>query len=110
MVEVFRSIIVTKKSIEKDEKFTTENVEMVRTPTSKLFGEYLYHLDEVLGRKAATPLMNGTALKLSSLYDPPIIKQGQMVQATVQYGNVEIAVEVRAVENGKIGDVIRVEN
>jgi flagellar basal body P-ring formation protein FlgA len=110
MVEVFRSVIVTKKSIEKDERFTTENVGMVRTPTSKLFGEYLYHLNEVLGRKAAVPLMSGTALKLSSLYDPPIIKQGQMVQATVQYGNVEIAVQVRAVENGKTGDVIRVEN
>lgn len=109
-VEVFRSVVMAKKNIEKGEMFTMENVGLIRTPVSKLFGEYISRLDEVLGRTAATSLMIGAVLKLNCFYDPPVIKRGQMVQAMVQYGNVEIAAEVQAVEDGKIGDHIRVEN
>ena len=33
-----------------------------------------------------------------------------MIQGVIQKGNIELSVEVRAIEDGKAGDSIRVEN
>jgi flagellar basal body P-ring formation protein FlgA len=110
MVDVFHPAVVAKKNIEKGGKFTAENVGLVRTPTSKLAGQFFSRLDDVLGRMASQFLVKGTVVRVDSLYDPPVIKRGQVVEGIVQYGNVEISVQVRAVEDGKPGGTIRVEN
>jgi len=109
-VEVFHPVVVTTHRVEKGSKFSRENVSLVRTSTSKVLGQYMDRLENVLGRTAAAPLVPGTVVRINSLFDPPVVKRGQSIQAIVQYGNVEITVQVRATEDGKAGDVIRVEN
>ncbi len=109
-VEVFHPVVVTTRRVEKGDKFSRENVSLVRTSTSKIMGQYMDRLDSVLGRTAAAPMVPGTVVRINSLFDPPVVKRGQNVQAIVQYGNVEITVQVRATEDGKAGDMIRVEN
>ena len=109
-VEVFHPIVVTLRRVEKGDRFSTENVGLVRTPTSKILGQCLDRLDSVLGRTSAVPLVPGTVVRINDLFDPPVIKRGQVVQAIVRYGNVEITVQARATEDGKAGDSIRVEN
>jgi flagella basal body P-ring formation protein FlgA len=49
-------------------------------------------------------------LRVTDLFDPPVIVRGQIVEALVQKGNVELSVQVRAVQDGKMGDIIQVEN
>lgn len=110
MVEVFRPVVVTTKRVEKGEKFTPENVSVVRKPSSKVLPGCLQRLENAVGRTAAAPVVPGTLLRLSALYDPPVVKRGELLQAVVQKGNVEITVGVRAIEEGKAGDSIRVEN
>jgi flagella basal body P-ring formation protein FlgA len=109
-VEVFRSVLVTRKKLEKGARFTKEDIELERRPASQIPGGALSDLETVLGRTAAGPLLPGTILRVQSLFDPPAVRQGQMVRAVVVRGNVEITVEARAVDSGKVGDVIRVEN
>jgi flagellar basal body P-ring formation protein FlgA len=109
-VEVMRPAVVTTKRIEKGEKLTTENVALLRRQSSKILPGCLQNLENVLGRTAGIPLIPGTLLKVSSLYDPPAVKRGQVVQGVVQKGNIEITVEVKAIEDGKAGELIRVEN
>jgi flagella basal body P-ring formation protein FlgA len=49
-------------------------------------------------------------VKSADLYDPPIIKRGQRISVIARRGNIEISVDARAVEDGKVGESIRVEN
>jgi flagellar basal body P-ring formation protein FlgA len=110
VVEVMHPVVVTTRLVEKGDKFTADNVSLVKRPTTQVPQGAFHHLDDVLGRTASTLLSPGTAIRMSYLHDPPLVKRGQMVEAIVEQGNVEISVHVRAVEDGKLGDVIRVEN
>ncbi len=109
-VEVKHPAVVTTQRIEKDDKFTEENVAVVKEPTSKILTGCFKQLKQVLGRKAAMAMTSGTVLRVSDIFDPPVILHGQVVQAIVQRGNVELTVQTRAIEDGKAGDKIRVEN
>ena len=109
-VEITHSAVVTTKMIERGDKFTKENVVLARKSTTSIMRGSISRLEDVLGRSAAVPVPAGVVLRLTEIFDPPLIKQGQIIQAVVRKGNLEISVEAKAMENGKIGDRIRVEN
>ncbi|MGH7739756.1 MAG: flagellar basal body P-ring formation chaperone FlgA, partial [bacterium] len=67
-------------------------------------------LTGVVGHTASIFLGPGTVVAFNDLYDPPVIHRGAQVNGVVRQGNVELSVTVRAIEDGKMGDVIRVEN
>lgn len=107
---IFHSVVQTSKDVKKGEKFTADNATLGRFPTSRLLRGSLQHLDDVLGRTAAFDLKAGTPIRFSEINDPPVIRRGTVVQAFVESGNVEIVVHARAVEDGKAGEEIHVEN
>jgi flagella basal body P-ring formation protein FlgA len=109
-IQIFHPVVVTTRRVEKGDKFTADNVALVRTPTSKILLGSLSQLNYVTGRTAAVPLVPGVVLRISDIFDPPAIVHGSIVQAIVRYGNVELRVDARAIEDGKAGDNIRVEN
>lgn len=110
VVDVFHPAVTVVKRVDKGVKFTRNNVALVRTPSSKMIKGCFRQLEPVLGRTAATRLEPGSVLRVNDLYDPPAIQHGEVVQAVVEKGNVELSVQVRAIEDGKAGDSIRVEN
>jgi flagella basal body P-ring formation protein FlgA len=109
-VEVFHNAVATTRPVEKGAKFTAENVSLARLPTSKMTRGCFNQLGYVLGRTAALQLPAGTVIRVSDINDPPAIRHGQTVQGIMRRGNVELAVQVRAVEDGKAGETIKVEN
>lgn len=109
-VDVFQPTVVVTKALEKGDKFTRDNVSLVRTPNSQITRGCLRQMNSVLGRTAASPLAPGRLVRVSDLYDPPAIQHGQIVEGIVQKGNIELSVQVRAIEDGKAGDSIRIEN
>ena len=108
--QVFHSVVQAKRDVKKGEKFTAENIALGRLQTSQLLRGSLQHLDDVLGRTASFDLKKGTPIRFSEINDPPAIRRGTIVQAFMESGNVEIIVHARAVEDGKAGEVIHVEN
>lgn len=109
-VDIFRPVVVTTRRVEKGDKFTPENVALLRTPTSKILQGSLNQLNYVTGRTAAEPMVPGTIVRFSDIYDPPVITHGKVVQAIVHLHNVDLTVDARAIEDGKAGETIRVEN
>jgi len=110
IVDIYHPAVTVVKAIGKGEKFNRANVALVRTPSSKIVKGCFRHLDPILGRSAAMPLPPGTVLRVTDIYDPPVIRHGDVVQGVVEKGNIELSVQVRAIEDGKAGDSIRVEN
>jgi flagella basal body P-ring formation protein FlgA len=108
--QVFHTIVLTSKVVKKGDKFTIENVTVGKIQTSKLLKGSLQHLNDALGRTAAFDLGAGIPVRFSEINDPPVIQRGTTVQAFVESGNVEIMIHARAIEDGKAGEEIRVEN
>ncbi len=109
-VDVYRPAVVTTKRVEKGEVFTAGNIALVREPSSKIMQGCFRQLNYVLGRKASAPIIPDTVIRVNDIFDPPVITRGKIVQAIMRLGNVELTVDARAVEDGKAGDIIRVEN
>jgi flagella basal body P-ring formation protein FlgA len=109
-VDIYHPAVVTTKRVEKGEKFTDQNVALVREPSSKIIRGCFRQLSYVLGRTASMPLIPATVVRIDEIFDPPVVLRGNAVQAIVRFGNVELTVDARAIEDGKAGDVIRVEN
>jgi flagella basal body P-ring formation protein FlgA len=109
-IDRYHAVVKTTRAVGKGEKFTPQNVALARF--SGKFGPRggFEDINQVLGRSAAMPLAPETILRVADLYDPPVIVHGQLVEAVVQKGNVEISVQVRAIQDGKTGDIIQVEN
>ena len=109
-VEVSHPVVVTTKPVQKGDKFSGDNLVLKRVTASKIPPDSLHRLEEALGRTAGVPLGADIVLRLGAIYDPPVIKRGEMVSGVFQKGNVEITAQVKASEDGKPGDKIRVEN
>lgn len=109
-VDRFRSWVMTKKAIGKGEKFTEGNLALTRTPLRGNVKGGFSTLKDVLGRTAVMQLAPEKILRASDVLDPPLVHHGDIVQGIVEMGNVQISAQFRAVEDGKTGDVIRVEN
>jgi flagella basal body P-ring formation protein FlgA len=109
-VDIYHPAVVTTKRVEKGEKFTDQNVALLREPSSKVLRGCFRQLSYVLGRTASMPLIPETVVRVDEIFDPPVVLRGKTVQAIVRFGNVELSVDAMAVEDGKAGDVIRVEN
>jgi flagella basal body P-ring formation protein FlgA len=109
-VDRFRSVVKTTRVVGKGEKFNVQNVALAKLPGK--FGPRggFDDLNQVLGRTAALALAPESMVRATDLYDPPVIVHGQQVEAVVRKGNVELSVQVRAIQDGKMGDVIQVEN
>ncbi len=108
--QVYRSVVVTKKEVKKDEKFSADNVGIDRLPSSKASKGTLQKLQDVIGRTAGMDLKAGTSVRFSEIIDPPVIHRGEIVEGIEKIGNVEITVSVRAVGDGRAGEEITVEN
>ena len=109
-VDIYHSVVTVTKAMGKGDKFTRANIGLLRTPSSKLTNGCFRQLDPVLGRTASMPLTPGTVIRVNDIYDPPVIQHGSIVEGIVDEGNIELTVDVRAIEDGKAGDTIRLEN
>jgi len=109
-VDVYQPAVVTTKRVEKGERFTDQNVALTREPSSKITRGCFRQLSYVLGRTASMPLIPETVIRTDEIFDPPVVLRGKTVQAIVRFGNVELSVDAMAIEDGKAGDIIRVEN
>ncbi len=109
-INVMRPAVVTKVAVQAGEKFSEDNVALERWPENKTPPNAMRDVAGVLGRTAGVFLAPHTVVALNAIYDPPVIHHGSEVNGTIEEGNVELQVTVRAIDDGKMGDVIRVEN
>jgi flagellar basal body P-ring formation protein FlgA len=109
-INVMHFAVVTKTAVQMGEKFSEDNVSLKRWPENKTPPNAMKDLSGVLGRTSSLYLAPSSVVALNDLYDPPVVHRGTEINGVMQQGNVELSVLVRAIDDGKMGDVIRVEN
>lgn len=102
-------IIVMKKNITKGVVITAEHLEYSSDFTEGLSGSFT-DLEDVIGRKAKFNLARGTILKARQLAIGYPVEKGKAVLLIADNKRVSIRVNAIALEDGQIGDIIKVQN
>jgi flagella basal body P-ring formation protein FlgA len=70
----------------------------------------LLHLDQCVGQEAAEDLKPGTVMTTQLVNPVSLVKPGQLVTIDLHHGSVELRSVARAMEQGALGQTIRVRN
>jgi flagella basal body P-ring formation protein FlgA len=70
----------------------------------------LLRLDQCVGQEAAEELRPGTLMTAQLVDAVPLVKPGQLVTITLRRGSVQLRSVARAMEEGSLGQTIRVRN
>ena len=101
--------IVLAHSVSAGELLTEENLKSVVLPHYSGFGGF-FDLSHVLGRKTKTPLREGTVLLSRHLAPNWTIQAEQQVEIENTVSGINVTTVGIALENGHIGDIIKVKN
>jgi len=109
-VKVFQKVLISKKIIRKGEEIKKEDVGERITDISCLSKDVILDLNQIKGRCARRTIRANTILKEDLFEIPAVISRGEQVTIIAALGNLQIATLGRAKEEGRVGEVIRVEN
>jgi flagella basal body P-ring formation protein FlgA len=70
----------------------------------------LLRLDQCVGQEAAQDLSPGTVMTAQLVDAVPLVKPGQLVTITLRRGSVQLRSVARAMEEGSLGQTVRVRN
>jgi flagella basal body P-ring formation protein FlgA len=108
-VKAYQQVVVAARNIAAREEITTENVRVERREIGKMAG-YVTSIDKVLGLAARRPVTAGTPLTEAAVDKPVLIKRGTNVTILVKAGGMVITAGGQAMQEGREGEVIRVQN
>lgn len=109
-VEVYKDIAITQAPIAKGHIMRTADIQIVRTPISRLNGVYISSVEEIAGLVAQQNLKAGQVVTTAMLAQPIIIRKGATVNIVAESPNISIATTGEAKQDGAKNDVIKVRN
>jgi flagella basal body P-ring formation protein FlgA len=109
-VKVEKEVVVAVKPIGAGERISADKVTVKRMMIGPEEGDALGKVEDVLGKICSRSIAKGSPIRRSSLRLPVIVRRGDLVKIVARYGLIRITARGKAVENGRLGDLIEVEN
>ncbi|MCB1740480.1 MAG: flagellar basal body P-ring formation protein FlgA [Gammaproteobacteria bacterium] len=109
-VKVKRTVMVTARALAVGERLRASDLVSEQRDISQLRGRYLQSLDAYLGHEIARPVGAGAVLTTRHLRAPKVVERGQKVTVSVGNAAWRITMDGVAVDEGGIGDLIRIRN
>ena len=107
-IPIHKPVVVVIKNISKGEILNSNHLAYEYSPAS-LPGSFT-DIENVIGRKAKFNLARGTTLKIRQLEINYAVEKGKYVLLTSSNENVSVTVGAIALEQGQIGDIVKVRN
>lgn len=108
-VKAYQQVVVAARNIAARETITAENVRLERREVGKISG-YLTDMGKLLGQTARQPITAGTPLSEAAVDKPIAVKRGAGVTIVARTGEMVVAASGRALQDGREGEIIRVQN
>ncbi|MEB2848240.1 flagellar basal body P-ring formation chaperone FlgA [Endobacterium cereale] len=102
--------VVPTRIIYPGEEISPGSLNTVEVTNPNLAGDYAQTVEEVTGMITNRTLLPGRTILVSSLRIPYLVKRGTSVRLTFGIGNMTISASGSPLQNGSVGDVIRVRN
>lgn len=109
-VDVFESVLCSSRSLKKGEILKEGDVMLVKRNLSQLPGNPLTDPKEALGLMAKQSIPENASLREGMLEKPPALVKGAKVTILVERGSLRLRAPGKALERGRPGEVIKVEN
>ena len=100
----------TQGSLARQAAVSPSQLTVTAVDTLRERGELIYADQDLRGYETARPLSPGTVLTWRHLARRPAVRQGAQVDVTAREGLLAITLRAQALEDGAIGDFIRVRN
>jgi flagella basal body P-ring formation protein FlgA len=102
--------VVPTSTIYAGDMITQGHVTEVEVTNARLAGGYARSVDEVVGLVSKKTLVAGRTIPISALQEPYAIRRGTNVRLTFSFGTMQISASGSPLQDGMIGDVVRVRN
>jgi flagella basal body P-ring formation protein FlgA len=104
------AVPVLKEAMAKGETITPENLTTKAIPTSQVYASTITSTDALIGQQLVRPLTAGQPLNKLHVRVAPAISRNQMVTLLFRRGGVELSGRAQALEDGQLGQSIRIIN
>lgn len=108
-IKAYQQVVVAARNIAAKETITAENIRSERREVGKISG-YITDADKVLGLTARRPVMAGAPITEAAVDKPLVIRRGANVTILVKVGEMTVSAGGQAMQDGREGEVIRVQN
>ena len=109
-LHIFKPVAVLARAVGSNQPLTPADISLVRHDIGALSKEYFTELEQVAGMTLRRNLRAGTVLSADMLEHPLLIQRGEQVTIRVVKPGIRIEMKGSALEDGKIGERIRVRN
>ena len=109
-VHPFECVAVAVRDIKRGDPIQDTDFAMVRKDLADLSGGFFTDQAAIRGLIAARSISAGSAISLRSVDRPVVIKRGKIVTAEVAGRGFRVTAMVKAMDDGRVGDVVRLTN
>lgn len=109
-VSIYKNVLVAARPLQKNTVLTNDDIKLAKHDLALLTYGYFEDLTSEVGMKLKRRVLAGAVLTPAMLKRPQVITRGQKVSISVQSGRMEVRMSGKALENGAIGERIKVMN
>lgn len=109
-VKVELPVVVLSRRVRRGQPLDEDAVRLETRDLRRLPDGVVTDLNDVLGGRAGRNLQAGMTLLFSAMQSPQLVRRGDMLIIDASRAGLFIRAEGRALESGKLGQVIRIEN
>ncbi|MEE9170196.1 MAG: flagellar basal body P-ring formation chaperone FlgA [bacterium] len=109
-LKTFDHIVVAASRLNKGQQMAEENLAFRRTETTNLQRKYFTSVAEVASLQTKKMVADGKPIFVDTVELPDIIHRGDVVRLIVKLKNLHVTATAKALENGRRGEKITVEN
>ncbi len=109
-VDLELPVVVAQRMIPRGEALTASSLAVEMRPAAQVRSHAVSAMEDALGKATSRSLRSGQVLSANHLTLPDAVRKGERVAIESASGRVQINTWGIALENGKVGDQIRVQN
>lgn len=109
-VTLWADILVTRRALLRGHRIDSDDLGYQRLALSQVRKGSLRDETEAIGQEARRNLAANQPLRLQDIQAPMVVKRGDLVQITASLGGLKVVTPATALNNGRLGEQIRVEN
>ncbi len=109
-IKFYSTVVVATSPLSRGTTITSGDVVLDRRQIANHLGGYFTTLDNVIGREVRQPIRLGSIIQQNATNAEKIVKKGQLVTLRSGSSRFKVITSGKALNNGILGDIIRVQN
>jgi flagella basal body P-ring formation protein FlgA len=107
-LKLYKNVLVSSQDIKSKEEISPEKVELKKLEVTFVKGEMFEKPEELAGNVAKMRINKGRIITSDIIEIAPVIKSGDLVNASAVRGNVIVTTDAIAKQDGRPGELIRI--